>query len=163
MKKIPKLDLKLWQELIYFLFIAIVPTIIAAVELFSVGDTPSAVSFKISFASVGALLLVIIILRKFVFKNYIDKLQAKCVLLEHDYSIEVGNSDNVKVQWARHKIVIYVYNAIIVAIALALAVLFISAIAEQLLKFRGASIIIFSSVLVGILWKLVIYIVRASK
>lgn len=163
MSKIPKLSLKLWQDLVYFLFVGIIPVVITALELFQVEDSKAGLAFKITFASVGALLLVIVILRTFVFKGYIAKLQEKCILLEHDYSIEVGKKENIEGQWSKYKAIIYGYHAIIILVALGLAVLFISAIADQLLKFRVASILIFSSVLVGIFWKLVLYIWKVLK
>jgi len=155
-KKIPKLKLKLWQELIYFLFVGIVPSTVCALEVFQSHSS----LFKITFASLGAILLTIVVFRKFVFKNYIHKLEEKCILLEHDYSIEVGNVVNIEAQWGKFKAIIYSYNALTTIISVALFVLFITALTNELIAFQGASIAILTSVLIGIVWKIILFIRR---
>lgn len=154
MTKTPKLKLPLWSELVYFVFIAIVPTILAACEIFSSHSTV----FKITFSSVGSILLVVVIIKKFVYNEKIKKHQQELINLEHDYSIEVGNKNNIEQLWAFNNIVIYCYNAIVTLLVCLLMYLFITALSEQLIQFRVASLLIFTSVIVALAFKLAVYI-----
>lgn len=80
---VDKLRLTWWQELLYLLFVMVTPVVIASCEIFSSHSTP----FKITFSSIGSILLVIILIRKFVFKSQIEKLQNKCLMNEHDTQV----------------------------------------------------------------------------
>ena len=152
--KSKSLRLKLWQEIIYFIFIAIAPVVVVGCEVFSSHSTP----FKITFSAIGSVLLVIVILRKFVFNNYIKRLQDECVQLEHDYSINVGDEDLCKRKWTICNLVIYIYHSLVVILSLILAYTFITALSEQLITFRGASMLILGSVLLALMFKLFCYL-----
>lgn len=147
--KITKLKLHWWQELIYLIFVMVVPVVIACCEIFSTHST----AFKITFSSVGAILLVIILVRRFVFKSQIEKLQEKCLLNEHDYEIDVGNKDKLRKSWAIYNMIILAYNAIVLMFSMFLAYVFIAALSDQLLRFKSAALIILSSVFVGVIVK----------
>lgn len=151
--KIPSLKLPLWSEIIYFLLIAVGPIVVTACELFSSHSTV----FKITFASVGALLITSIIIKKFVFNTKIKKLQAECLNCEHDYSMEIGNPDNAVKKWCIYNIIIFLYHCLVIALSLILALLFISALSEGLIKFKGAATLILIFVLVALLFRLFVY------
>lgn len=145
--KVEKLKLKLWQELLYLLFVMFVPVAISACEIFSSPNT----AFKITFSSVGCILITVIIIRKFVFKSHIEKLQEKCLMNEHDYEIDVGNKNKLRKTWAVYNMIILSYHIVAVLLSAILAWLFVNALANQIIKFKGAATIIFVSVLIGIL------------
>lgn len=151
--KVEKLKLKLWQELLYLLFVMVIPIIISGIEIFGSHSTP----FKITFSSVGCILIAAIIIRKFVFKSYIAKLQEKCLMNEHDYEIDVGDKDKLKKTWATYNMIILAYHAIVMLLSLMLAWLFISALADQLVQFKGAATIILASCLIGIAVRFIFY------
>lgn len=152
--KVPKLKLTWWQELIYYVFVAIVPLVLACIEIFSSHSS----IFKITFTSIGAVLLVIIVIKKFVFNERIKNLQSKCTMLEHDYSIEVGNKDNIRAQWGQYNAIVYAYNAVVTVLTCVLLWLFFDALSSQLIKFNTAMILILSSVIIACAWKLILYI-----
>lgn len=154
MEKIKKLKLPLWAEIVYFALIAIGPAVITALELF---QSHSSV-FKITFTSLGALLLTIIVIRRFVLLNKISKIKEKILLLEHDYQSGSGDKESQKVLWGRYNLIIYIYNVIVFVLALVLAVLFITALSEQLIQFKGASILILCFVLVALVFKSILYV-----
>lgn len=154
-----KLKLSLWQELLYLLFVMVIPIVVSAMEIFSSHSTP----FKITFSSIGCLLITVILIRKFVFKSKIEKLQSKCVLDEHDYEIDVGNKDKIRANWARKNMIILAYHAIVMILTLILAWLFIGALADQLVKFKGAALIILVSCLIGIITRFVFYYMFTRK
>lgn len=159
MKKIPKLKLSLWQEIIYILLVVGAPATITAIELFQVHSTV----LKISFTSVGALLITLIVFKKFFVNNKIDKLRAKIVALEHDYSIEVGNAENCKQQWAMYNLFIFAYNALCVLVALILLVLFVNALIDGLMAFKGAVMLILLFAFIGMIFKVICYLSYAKE
>lgn len=159
MKKIPKLKLHLWQEIIYFLLVVGAPAAITSVELFQTHST----MLKISFTSVGALLITLVVIKKFFINSKIEKVRKKIIALEHDYSIEVGNPDNCRQQWAIYNLFIFVYNAACVILALVLLVIFVNALIKGLMAFRGAAVIILLCVFIGIMFKIVCYLVYARE
>lgn len=154
-KKSRHLRLSLWQEIIYFMLVAIAPVIITSIEVF---QSHSSV-FQITFSSIGCLLLLVIIFRRFIFRSYIDKLREKSILLEHDYSINVGDEDLCKRQWAICNMIQYIYNIIVIVLSIILAYFLMTAIHDQIIQFRGASLLILLFVLGAILFKLVCFII----
>lgn len=154
-KKVPKLKMPLWIELVYFALIAVVPCVIAGCEIFNSHSS----AFKITFSSIGSLLLVIIILRRFVLKDRIENIKHEIANLEHDYSIKVGDANIEYIKWYNCNLIIYIYNVIVMVFALVLSVLFVVALADELIAFKGAAILIFSSVLAALAFKIVAFLV----
>ena len=151
--KVPKLKIAWWQEILYYIFVGIIPIVLAGCEIFSSHSS----IFKISFASVSAVLLAAIVIKKFVFDEKIKKLENDCTLLEHDYSIDVGNKEYIESSWATKKVIVYAYNAVITILVLVLMWLFVRALSDQLVQFNGAMVLILTSVIVGCVIKLVCY------
>ena len=149
------LKLHLWQEIIYFLLVAIAPAIVTSIEVFSTHNSV----FQITFSSVGCLLLLVLILKKFVFHNYIEKLREKCVLLEHDYSINNGDQNLCKRSWTVCNMIMYIYHIIVLLLSIVLLYFLLTAVSDGIMAFRGASLLILLFVLGAIVFKLVCYIV----
>lgn len=137
------------------MLVAIAPAVVTCIEVF---QSHSSV-FKITFSSIGSLLLLVIILRRFVLRNYIDKLKEKTVLLEHDYSIKVGDQNLCKRQWAINNMIQYIYSIIVMVLSIALAYFLLAAVYEQVIQFRGAALLMLLFVLLAVVFKLACYIV----
>ena len=148
------LRLHLWQEIIYFMLVAIAPSVVTGVEVFSSHNSV----FKITFSSIGCILLLVIILKKFVFHNWIDSLREKCILLEHDYSINNGDQDLCKRQWAVLNMIQYIYNIIVLLLSVFLLYSLLTAVSEGIIAFRGAALLILLFVLVAIVFRLACYL-----
>lgn len=157
--KVDKLKLSLWQELLYLLFVMVVPVVISACEIFSSHSTP----FKITFGSIGCLLVTAIVIRKFVLKSHIAKLQEKCLMNEHDYEIDVGNKDKLRKTWAIYNMIMLAYHAVVMLLSVILAWLFINALADQLVQFKGAATIILASCLVGLILRFAFFAVMTRR
>ena len=148
------LRLHLWQEIIYFSLVAIAPAVVTSIEVFSSHNSV----FKITFSSVGCLLLLVMILKKFVFHNWIDKLREKCILLEHDYSINNGDQNLCKRQWAICNMIQYAYSVIVLLLSVFLLYFLLTAVSEGVIAFRGASLLILLFVLAAIIFRLACYL-----
>lgn len=159
MKKIPKLRLRLWQEIVYTLFTVGAPAVITCIELFQTHST----FLKVSIASIGALLVTFIVIKKFFVSNKIDKIRQKIAMLEHDYSIGIGDKYACEYQWSIYNLFIYIYNAVCILVSIILLILFVNAIANGIMAFKGASLLILLFVFVGILFKVICYLTYAKQ
>lgn len=152
--KYKKLKMPLWQDIVYMCLVCVAPIVITCIELFQSHSTV----FKWSFASIGAILVTFIVIKKYVLNTYIKKNEEEIVLLEHDYSIGTGDETACKAKWKHCKMMLYILNCIEVLLALVLAYLFVTALADGLIAFKGAITFILLFVLVGMLFKLFTYI-----
>lgn len=148
------LKMPLWQDIIYMALVFVGPIVVTCLELFESHSTP----FKWSFASIGALLTTVIVIRKYLFANKLKRYEQECYDLEHDYSIANGNDDLIIARWKKCKMILYAINALEVLLSLGLAVLFVKALVDGLIAFKGAITLIFLLVLVGMLFKMCCYI-----
>lgn len=148
------LKMPLWQDIIYMAFVFVGPIVVTCLELFESHSTP----FKWSFASIGALLTTVIIARKYLLANRLKRYEQECYDLEHDYSIANGNDDLIIARWKKCKMILYAINALEILLSLGLAVLFVKALVDGLIAFKGAITLILLLVLVGMLFKMCCYI-----
>lgn len=152
--KARELKLALWQDIVYMLFIFVGPVIITCIELF---ESHSSV-LKLSFASVGALLTVLIVTKKFIFNRAIDKCKQEIFNLEHDYSVAIGDDNLIIAKWRKYNLILYSFNALAVLLSIVLLTLFVNALADGLIAFRGAILLILLFVIVGLIFKLLCYL-----
>lgn len=148
-----KLKTPLWVEIVYFLLIFVTPVVITCLELFQSKST----MFKWSFTSIGLILMVLIILKKYVFKNNIKRMEDKLVLLEHDFSIDNGNKEKIFVIWKQYKLILNALDLLSTLLSSILAWLFITALSTGLIAFKGAMSLICLTVIVAITFKLLSY------
>lgn len=152
--KVPELKQPLWQDIIYLAFVALAPIIITAIELF---QSTSSV-FKWSFASLGSILITVLVLRRFVLHGIVKKWKDEIHSIEHDYSLGVGNAEYAEIKWKKYKLYCYLYDAIVVILFAILIWFFLTALAEGLIAFRGAATLILIFVVVGTMFKAFTYI-----
>lgn len=152
--KAKKIKQPLWQELVYSALVAVAPIVITCIELFQSHST----FFKWSFASIGAILVTYIVIRKFIINDKIKKAKAEILQIEHDYSLNIGNEKLAKQKWKHLNLIIYIYNALMVILSMALIYLFVTALADGLIAFKGAVLFILLFVLAGMIFKAVTYL-----
>lgn len=152
--KAKKLKCKLWQELIYLALVMIAPIIITSIELFQSHSTV----FKWSFASIGSIIICYIIIRKFVINEKIQKAKQEIIAIEHDYSLNIGDEKLAKQKWKHLNLIVYIYNAIMVLLWMALIYLFVQALIDGLIAFKGAALLILVFVFAGMVFKCIMYL-----
>ena len=152
--KAKKLKQPLWQELVYLALVGVAPIVITCIELFQSHSTV----FKWSFASIGAILISYIVIRKFIINEKIKKAKAEILQIEHDYSLNIGDEALAKQKWKHLNLVVYIYNAIMVLLAMALIYLFVTALVDGLIAFKGAVLFILLFVLAGMVFKILTYL-----
>lgn len=152
--KAKKLKQPLWQELVYLALVGVAPIVITCIELFQSHST----IFKWSFASIGAILITYIVLRKFIINEKIKKAKAEILQIEHDYSLNIGDEALAKQKWKHLNLVVYIYNAIMVLLVMALVYLFVTALVDGLIAFKGAVLFILLFVLAGMIFRACTYL-----
>ena len=152
--KAKKLKQPLWQELVYLALVAIAPIIITCIELFQ----SSSSMFKWSFASIGAILITYIVIRKVIINEKIKQAKPEILQIEHDYSLNIGDEKLAKQKWKHLNLIVYTYSAIMVLLSMALVYLFVTALADGLIAFKGAALFILLFVLAGMVFKAITYI-----
>lgn len=152
--KAKKLKQPLWQELVYLALVGVAPIVITCIELFQSHST----MFKWSFASIGAILISYIVIRKFIINEKIKKAKAEILQIEHDYSLNIGDEALAKQKWKHLNLIVYIYNAIMVLLVMALVYLFVTALVDGLIAFKGAILFILLFVLAGMIFKAFTYL-----
>lgn len=152
--KAKKLKQPLWQELVYLALVAIAPIVITCIELFQ----SSSSMFKWSFASIGAILITYLVIRKFIINEKIKQAKAEILQIEHDYSLNIGDEKLARQKWKHLNLIVYIYNALMVLLSMALIYLFVTALADGLIAFKGAVLFILLFVLAGMVFKALTYL-----
>lgn len=152
--KARKLKQPLWQELVYLAFVMVAPIVITCIELFQSHST----MFKWSFASIGAILISYIVIRKFVINERIRKAKEEIIQIEHDYSLNIGDEKLARQKWKHLNLVLYIYNALMIILWMALIYLFVQALIDGFIAFKGASLFILLFVLIGMIFKATTYL-----
>lgn len=152
--KAKKLKQPLWQELVYLALVMVAPIVITCVELFQSHNT----LFKWSFASIGSILITYIIIRKFIINERIRKAKEEIIQIEHDYSLNIGDEKLARQKWKHLNLILYIYNALMILLWMALTYLFIQALIDGFIAFKGASLFILLFVLIGMVFKAVTYV-----
>ena len=154
MVKARELKLPLWQDVVYMMFVFVGPIIVTCLELFQSHSS----ALKWSFASIGSLLIVLIITKKYVFNSTLNKYKQEIFNLEHDYSIATGDDNLIIAKWRKYNLILYAVNAISVLLSTILLAVFIYALSDGLIAFAGAAVLILFLVIVGMIFKLSCYI-----
>lgn len=151
--KARKLKMPLWQDLVYMALVCIAPIVITCIELFNSHSAP----FKWSFASIGAILVTFIVIKKYLLNNQIDKLKKEVFACEHDYSVGASDDKLTEAKWRKAKLILYAYNAVTVLLSLVLVYLFVTALVDGLIAFKGAVTFILLFVIAGMIFKATCY------
>ena len=78
--------------------------------------------------------------------------------IEHDYSLNIGDEALAKQKWKHLNLIVYIYNAIMVLLVMALVYLFVTALVDGLIAFKGAILFILLFVLAGMIFKAFTYL-----
>lgn len=141
MKKKP--DIKylrypLWCQIVFFCLTTIVPIIFVMVE----GYKSPSTSFKWTFGIVSGLFVVWSFIYKFLVKGAEDAWRERQLKLEHDYEIDVGNSEKIRWLWFNYELKLNICMVVRIGLLGLLLGVVINAIAESLMQVRGIIIAI---------------------
>lgn len=106
--KINKLKYPLWFNITFYILTIILPIVLVMIEGYK---SPSKV-FRWTFGIITGLIIVYSFLKKFIFKGKIKELEDKKVTLEHEYEIELGNTEKVEYLWYSNEQILSIMKAV---------------------------------------------------
>lgn len=157
---IKKLSYPLWFTILFYILTVAVPIVLVAIEGF---NSPNRV-FRICFGFICAFLIAWLFIKKFLLSNIETKLQTQKESLEHDYRIDVGDTNKTKWLWYTNELWLSIINAITVVLLATEIILICVGIQSAVLKVKGiCSIIAISYVLAYIIKFSLIFYLRGNE
>lgn len=139
---IKKLKYPLWYNIVFAILTVAIPLGLFVYECLSAAHTQAGVVFKITFVGLTLAIIAWLFLNHFVIKKFKEKVRAKQLLLEHDYSAQVGNPDALKAMWYANERWLTLFEIAGVLLYGGLGALILIAVQSAIIKVKGILIII---------------------
>lgn len=154
--KINKLRYPTWFNILFFCLTIIAPISLIVIEGFKAPPGVLGTTFKISFSVICAAIIAWVMINHFWIKSIKDKLSAKQIALEHDYSIDNGNPIKIKHLWYQNEIKLSLFNLVSVVLYGGLTVLILLGVASKLMEVKGLIMIALSLYVIAYTIKFII-------
>lgn len=139
---IKKLKYPLWYNIVFAILTVAIPLGLFVYECLSAAHTQAGVVFKVTFVGLTLAIIAWLFLNHFVIKKFKEKVRAKQLLLEHDYSAQVGNPDALKAMWYANERWLTLFEIAGVLLYGGLGALILIAVQSAVIKVKGILIII---------------------
>lgn len=139
---IKKLKYPLWYNIVFAILTVAIPLGLFVYECLSAAHTQAGVVFKVTFVGFTLAIIAWLFLNHFVIKKFKEKVRAKQLLLEHDYSAQVGNPDALKAMWYANERWLTLFEIAGVLLYGGLGALILIAVQSAIIKVKGILIII---------------------
>lgn len=139
---IKKLKYPLWYNIVFAILTVAIPLGLFVYECLSAAHTQAGVVFKVTFVGLTLAIIAWLFLNHFVIKKFKEKVHAKQLLLEHDYSAQVGNPDALKAMWYANERWLTLFEIAGVLLYGGLVALILIAVQSAIIKVKGILIII---------------------
>ena len=139
---IKKLKYPLWYNIVFAILTVAIPLGLFVYECLSAARTQAGVVFKVTFVGLTLAIIAWLFLNHFVIKKFKEKVRAKQLLLEHDYSAQVGNPDALKAMWYANERWLTLFEIAGVLLYGGLGALILIAVQSAIIKVKGILIII---------------------
>ena len=139
---IKKLKYPLWYNIVFAILTVAIPLGLFVYECLSAAHTQAGVVFKVTFVGLTLAIIAWLFLNHFVIKKFKEKVHAKQLLLEHDYSAQVGNPDALKAMWYANERWLTLFEIAGVLLYGGLGALILIAVQSAIIKVKGILIII---------------------
>ena len=139
---IKKLKYPLWYNIVFAILTVAIPLGLFVYECLSAAHTQAGVVFKVTFVGLTLAIIAWLFLNHFVIKKFKEKVHAKQLLLEHDYSAQVGNPDALKAMWYANERWLTLFEIAGVLLYGGLGALILIAVQSAIIKVKGVLIII---------------------
>lgn len=139
---IKKLKYPLWYNIVFAILTVAIPLGLFVYECLSAAHTQAGVVFKVTFVGLTLAIIAWLFLNHFVIKKFKEKVHAKQLLLEHDYSAQVGNPNALKAMWYANERWLTLFEIAGVLLYGGLGALILIAVQSAIIKVKGILIII---------------------
>lgn len=157
---IKKLKYPLWYNIVFAILTVVIPLGLFVYECLSADNTQAGAVFKVTFTGLILLIIAWLFLNHFVIKKFKEKIKAKQLLLEHDYSAQVGNPDALKTMWYANERWLALFEIINVLLYGGLGAIILIAVQSAVIKVKGILIIIAACYTIAYTIKYLLLILR---
>lgn len=160
-----KLDIKTlgypkWFNIVFYCLTIVIPICLLIIEGLKAPSTIAGVAFKISFMVLSAGIMTWFFVKKFIWSKVEIKLLAKQTALEHDYSIDNGNSEKIKYLWFKNERRLAIFDLINVILYGGFIMVILMGVASTLMKVKGIVALVMTLYVIAYTIKFMILIVR---
>jgi hypothetical protein len=157
---IKKLKYPLWYNIVFAILTVVIPLGLFVYECLTAAHTQAGVVFKVSFVGLTLAIVAWLFLNHFVIKKFKEKINAKQLLLEHDYSAQVGNPDALKAMWYANEKWLTLFEIVGVLLYGGLGALILVAVQSAIIKVKGIIIVIAICYIIAYTLKYLLLIMR---
>lgn len=156
---IKKLKYPIWEQIIFYALTLVAPIVLLVVQ----GLTSPHKVFRVSFTFICTLLLTWVFVKKFLIAPYLKRLKDEKSILEHDYSIDVGNADKSKFMWCTNELRLFIVNMIEVGLFGTVILLLAFGIKNMTFNIQGSSFMVIIFYFVAFAIRITYLLVRRAK
>lgn len=157
---IKKLKYPLWYNIVFAILTVAIPLGLFVYECLTAAHTQAGVVFKVTFVGLTLAIIAWLFLNYFVIKKFKEKVNAKQLLLEHDYSAQVGNPDALKAMWYANERWLTLFEIAGVLLYGGLGAVILVAVQSAIIKVKGILIIIAICYIIAYTMKYLLLILR---
>ena len=157
---IKKLKYPLWYNIVFAILTVAIPLGLFVYECLTAAHTQAGVVFKVTFVGLTLAIIAWLFLNHFVIKKFKEKVHAKQLLLEHDYSAQVGNPDALKAMWYANERWLTLFEIAGVLLYGGLGAIILMAVQSAIIKVKGILIIIAICYIIAYTMKYLLLILR---
>jgi len=157
---IKKLGYPLWFNIVFPILTILVPIVLIAVESLQAPSTTTGSVFKVSFVALSVGIIAWFFAKKFLVKNWEERLVAKQAALEHDYSISVGDPELTKYHWYNNETKLTLINIVNIVLYGGLTFLIMLGISSALIEVKGVVLLITGIYVVAFTIKFMLLMIR---
>jgi hypothetical protein len=157
---IKKLKYPLWYNIVFAILTVAIPLGLFVYECLTAAHTQAGVVFKVTFVGLTLAIIAWLFLNHFVIKKFKEKVNAKQLLLEHDYSAQVGNPDALKAMWYANERWLTLFEIAGVLLYGGLGAVILVAVQSAIIKVKGILIIIAICYIIAYTIKYLLLILR---
>lgn len=157
---IKKLKYPLWYNIVFAILTVGIPLGLFTYECLTADHSEAGVVFKVTFSALTLLIIAWLFLNHFIIKKFKEKVKAKQLLLEHDYSAEVGNPENIKALWYTNERWLTLFEIIGVVLYGGLGAAILIAVQSAVIKVKGILIIVAMCYVIAYTLKYMLLIMR---
>lgn len=157
---IKKLKYPLWYNIVFAILTVAIPLGLFVYECLTAAHTQAGVVFKVTFVGLTLAIIAWLFLNHFVIKKFKEKVNAKQLLLEHDYSAQVGNPDALKAMWYANERWLTLFEIAGVLLYGGLGAVILIAVQSAIIKVKGILIIIAICYIIAYTIKYLLLILR---
>ena len=137
-----KLKYPLWLIISFYLLTVLGPIILIMIEGFQAPDERGGIGFKLTFGVLSTAIIAWVFIKKLLVDKIETKLITKQTSLQHDYSIDCGDTNKIRYLWYENELTLTLFSLVSILLYGGLICIVLIAVAEALIQIKGIIMLI---------------------